>query len=226
MALTKLNEKLNTYRDTAATIRATQARDIEQIRTNPMLSADGKTAAIAKIHGENAQRIKDLEASERTALTEQRLELERSLFGQFDTEPAAVLNYRDAQERVARLTPDDHPAARQLLHTAQISGDTTLAAALLGKALSSGWSDIITSYSEQHPEKAVQLRDLSDVIHFQEDHEIDFQRSADYSFQKPQEIAHYTDNTIDRIADTEAAAPSAPTEVGMRDLERWAVDNG
>lgn len=225
MALTNLNVKINDYRDTAATLRTTHAHAIEQIRANPKLSADGKKAEIAKVYRETAPKIADLEAKERKALADQRLELERALFGQMASDPSSLMSYRDAQERVARLTPDDHAEARQLLHTAQISGDNTLAAALLGHAINVGWGDIVNSYSQQHPDKAVQLKDLSDVVHFEEDHAVDFQRSADYSFAKPQEIAQYTDNNIDRLADTEATPQADAGAPEMRDLQQWAIDN-
>jgi hypothetical protein len=225
MALTNLNEKINNYRDTAAAIRNEHNARVELIRNNTKLSSDGKAAQIARSYRESAQQINDLEAKERVALADQRLELERALFGQFSSDPTSLMNYRDAQERVARLTTDDHAEARQLLHTAQISGDDTLAAALLGRAVNVGWNDIVTRYSEQHPDRAVQLKDLSDVIHFQEDHTVDFQRSADYSFSKPNEVAHLTDNNIERMAATDTDTPAEPEALGMRELQQWAVDH-
>lgn len=226
MALKDLNTKINDYRDKSAATRAELSLRIEETRNNPNLSAAGKAEVIAKSYREAHALMTTLAGLEEDALATKRLELERSLFGQFASDPASIIAYRDAQERVGQLGDNEQHIAKQMLHTAQISGDNTLAAALLGKALNVGWSSIVTDYSTQHPDKAAQLRDLSDVIHFQEDHDIDFQRTADYSFTKPNEIAHYTDNTIARIADSNDGEHDAPESLGLRDLEQWAGANG
>lgn len=221
MALTDLNTKINDYRDKSTAARAELARRVKETRKNTNLSPTGKAEQIAKSYREAHALMANLASAEEDALATKRLELERALFGQFASDPTSIIAYRDAQERVGQLTPEEQHVAKQMLHTAQLSGDTTLAAALLGKAVNTGWEDIITTYSAQHPDKATQLRDLGDVIHFQEDHTINFQRTADYSCNKPHELANYTEQTIEHVAEGERTLSGPQHWEG----QQWAPSN-
>lgn len=202
MAITQLNQEINKLRDKAHEYRGEHARKVEAIRADRLTSAEGKRNELSKNYAYYDAEIAKLSEKETALVTAKRAEIERRVFGQFSSDGASIIAYRDAQDRVERLTHNEQSKALSMLRNAELSGDKTLSAALVSKALSYGWNDVLAQYNKNHPSEASDLNDLADIIHFQEDVRMDFQREMDYaSLLKPNEIARLSDGQIQRYAE-------------------------
>lgn len=201
MALTQLNAKLTTLRDTAEATLARHRSRMEQIRADRTLSPTGKAAELAKNYLTESAILKDLQRQETETLSTKRSELERKLFGQVSTDPSAIIAYRDAQDRVGRLAMNEQHKALEMLRTAALSGDKTLSAAVVGRALAVGWSKVMDQHTSQDPAVATELQDLADVIHFQENPDIQFTAYNSYHLSKPAEISRQADSALASIAE-------------------------
>ncbi|MDJ1113794.1 hypothetical protein [Microbacterium dauci] len=208
MALTQLNTTITTLRDAAAKARANQTAMLGEIRSNQSLSSTGKSREIAKVYRTTRDTIRDLDRREQAALEKTRSDLERKIFGQYAKDPTSLIAYRDAQDRASRLGRDDKHHAEELLRSAHRSGDDVLAAAIVGRALTFGWEKLIEAHSDRHPTAGTDLKDLSDLVHFQSNVAEDMQRGLDYGENKPEELIRYTDQMIDDIAD-DTPSPAA-----------------
>lgn len=94
-------------------------------------------------------------------------DLERRVYGTAGTSPDAVITFRDAQERAARL--DTIEEARDAMSRAIRSKDNGLGQAILGRALEQGWRSVIDAYSQDNPQIAEAINDLATLTRFQRD---------------------------------------------------------
>jgi hypothetical protein len=200
MSLRDLSEKITDLRDKAASELAGSRQVMNSIRANSGLSTSGKAAELAKNYLAASKTTRELERQERELLTSKRSELERRLFGQFSNDPSAIIAYRDAQDRASRLAIDDADKAAALLRTAELSGDVTLSAAIVGRAMECGWEPILQAYAANHPAQAAELNDLADIVHFQEDPAKQFDAFNSYKVTKPSEIERRSDRQLEEIA--------------------------
>ncbi|WP_222106475.1 hypothetical protein [Mycobacterium simulans] len=109
----------------------------------------------------HSAKLGDLGKKETELIAAKKRSLERSLFGLSSvtsSDPGQIIAYRDAQVRAAKLTGDQ---AEAVFASAMRSDDKALAAAVLGKALENGWSNIIDQYVKQNPSASEQLKDLA-----------------------------------------------------------------
>lgn len=126
--------------------------------TSPTLA---KRRKLDDEHSRLNAKIRDLRAREKELITAKKQQLEKSLFGlsSLTSDPGQIIAYRDAQDRAARLTRGDD--AQEVFASAMRSDDRTLAAAVLARALTNGWTSIIDEYVKQHPSASEQLEDLA-----------------------------------------------------------------
>lgn len=201
MALTALNTTINEARAIASNLRADQSAKIAAIRADRTLSDTGKQQQIAQVHLKTRGAIEAQSKRETEAVAKALGDLERRVFGLMPSTPQDVVYYRDAQERVSRFTSDDRTRAGELLHLAHLSGDDILGAAIVRRALAFGWDEIVNAHTEQHPAVATDLKDLSDLQHWQSDTNNEIQRQFDYGDDRPRELGRYADTAIADIAE-------------------------
>lgn len=220
MALDKLNDTINGLRDAGTAAIDNHRRRMESIRTDRSLSAEGRAAQLARNLVETKKILTELQKKETDALTTHRSELERKIFGQYSKDPSSLIAYRDAQDRASRLNREDRDKALDMLRTAHISGDDTLAAALVGRAMQIGWPEIVDQYRANNPAGGGTLTDLNNIIHFQEDEKSQWQAEAAYYVSAPSELSRHTDASLTQLADEAAAQEAPPTPFGLQQLAR------
>lgn len=126
----------------------------------------------------NAQ-ITELQNRELALIAEARQKVERKLAGTIGSTPDAVIAFRDAQDRADSIS--DAREATRILERALITGDTSLANAVAQRALSQGWSDAASIYTDAHPEVADALEDRAAIDRLTSDIRYVFARGAIYS---------------------------------------------
>lgn len=200
MALDSLSAKITGYRDGAARVRADQATTLSKIRSDNTISSVGKERLIARVYLDTREKLRKYAQQENDDLTKAREDLERRVFGILPTSGENVMYYRDAQDRASRLTPDDRDRAADLLYSAQISGDTTLATALVARALHFGWTEMIDSHRAHNPNTSEAMTDLANVQRFQTNAHEELQRSFTYMDERPSELTRHSEGTIADLA--------------------------
>jgi hypothetical protein len=164
MSLTQLESQIDDLRKQAEGIQSRWARSIDLLDTDNTLTDTGKRAKLDNEHAQVSAKLSDLRKKEKQLIADKRQSLEKSLFGLTSvtsSDPGQIIAYRDAQDRAARLTQADE--ASQVFAAAIRSDDNTLAAAILGRALESGWDSIIAEYIKQNPSAKEQLDDLAKI---------------------------------------------------------------
>ncbi|OSC32055.1 hypothetical protein B8W69_02865 [Mycobacterium vulneris] len=161
MSLAQLESQIDDLRKQAANIQSRWARTTDLLDADNNLSETGKRAKLDSEHAHFSAKLSDLRNKEKELIAAKRQSLEKFLFGltSVTSDPGQIIAYRDAQDRAARLTHADE--AGQVFAAAIRSDDKTLAAAILGRALESGWSSIVAEYIKQNPSAKEQLDDLA-----------------------------------------------------------------
>jgi hypothetical protein len=164
MSLAQLESQINDLRAQAGRIQSRWARTNDLLDADNTLSDTGKRAKLDDEHAQVSAKLSDLRKKEKELITAKRQSLEKSLFGLSSvtsSDPGQIIAYRDAQDRAARLTQVDE--AGEAFRTAIRSNDKTLSAAILARALASGWNSIIAEYVKQNPSAKEQLDDLAKI---------------------------------------------------------------
>jgi hypothetical protein len=161
---------------TITTVGDDWLRKAEQLRENlatrtEALAADRRLSDAAKLSRMaatylGAKRQMDELAQQHANLTAaHQRKLERQAFGIDDIaghgtldRATASIGYRDAQDRVAKLTEPGE--AQTLLSRAERSGDELLARAVAAHAAEQGWTDVLTTYTATRPTAAAALEQL------------------------------------------------------------------
>lgn len=162
MSLAQLESQINDLRAQAERIQNRWARTSDVLTNDSSLSDTGKRAKLDSEREQVQAKLRDLRKRESELIADKRQSLERRLFGLSSvtcTDPNQIIAYRDAQDRAARL--NDGNTAQEVFAAAMRSDDKTLAAAVLARALSNGWSSIIAEYVKQHPAAREDLDDLA-----------------------------------------------------------------
>jgi hypothetical protein len=164
MSLAQLESQIDDLRKQAASIQSRWARTTDLLDADNNLTGTGKRAKLDSEHSQVSAKLSDLRKKEKELIAAKRRSLEKSLFGlssMTSSDPGQIIAYRDAQDRAARLTQADE--AGQAFAAAIRSDDKTLAAAILGRALESGWGSIVAEYIKQNPSAKEQLDDLAKI---------------------------------------------------------------
>ncbi|NWL13500.1 hypothetical protein DM793_19740 [Paenarthrobacter nitroguajacolicus] len=199
--ITKTTEAL-----AAEKLRSGQREQIEAIRQNRNLSADGKRAQIAALYLRNKEEVGKLEKQEAATRTNRINHIRKTVFGlSGNPGPQDVISYRDAQDRVANLGTDDEAKAAQLFDRAQLSGDNILAAAVVNRALEAGWVNVANSYIEAHPYYGSMVEELWYLNQDSPENETNlgkaFENSLAFHLEKPHEIGNvHLESQIEAIA--------------------------
>lgn len=151
----------------AATLRATHKRTVDDIRNNPQLTDAGKQQQMLEANARNQSTMKDLRTAHNAGLEARREALVSKLFGTASNMTgAALISYRDAADRAAKLTkPDD---ALSTLRRALAAGDDEVAAAIARHAadLTDGvsaqaWWNVFSTWQDARRKT---LPDVDDVV--------------------------------------------------------------
>lgn len=146
-----------------AALRAEIATTADRVRKDPRYSTEGRRNAIAAAYTAGAKQAGALRTQFNQQMTEQRSTLESQLFGRADTsrDPSAVLSWRDAQDRAARI--DNGTAAARAYHNARINGDTHLMTALVQHAAAHSWMDVLHEADNAEPGTLDKLKALENM---------------------------------------------------------------
>jgi hypothetical protein len=162
MSLAQLESQIEELRAQAASIQKRSARTRDSLANDNTLSDIGRQAKLDSERDRMRDQLRDLRKKETELIDAKKQAVEKGLFGLTSvtsSDPGQILLYRDSQDRAARLKQSDEAA--QVFAAALRSGDKTLAAAVLGRALDAGWNSIVAEYVKQHPDAAEQLNDLA-----------------------------------------------------------------
>ena len=208
MALTLLENNIDSVRNRATLIKDGLNAALDKVRNDGRLTPHAKRQEIARHYLAAKQKLDGLLDEERAITAKQRDNVERDLFGQRETGPVGVVAYRDAQDRALRLGHADEDHALALLISARHSSDDTLATAVLSRALHFGWSGVISAYTDNYPEQRERLDDLTNINHWTKQQESDGFNGygAIYSVAPPREISGgINDAAIQKIANGDNA---------------------
>lgn len=162
MSLANLESQIDDLRAQAASIQKRSARTSDILANDPTLSEVGRQAKRDAERDRMRDQLRDLRKKETELIDAKKQTLEKRLFGLSavaSSDPGQVLLYRDSQDRAARLTQSDEAA--QVFAAALRSDDKILAAAVLGRALDTGWKSIIDEYVKHNPSAGEDLKDLA-----------------------------------------------------------------
>lgn len=166
MSLDYMKKQINDLRSKADAVNDDWIRADKETDADEDLSAAGKEAQRQETAEAFRGELRSLKEQERTLIADKRKSLYRSLFGlsvSASDDPIQIVGYRDAQDRAARL--EDEIDAQEMLNTAELSGDTVQAAAVLARAVGR-WPAIVRRYTDEHPGSAEELRDLSEIAQY------------------------------------------------------------
>lgn len=169
MSLAQLKSQIEGLRARGASIQKRSNQTKDSIANDRNLSDQGRQTKLDAEHDRTIEQLRDLKQTETELIDTQKETLERELFGLSSvtsSDPGQVLLYRDSQDRAARLNRSDEAA--QVYAAALRSGDKTLAAAVLARALDARWTSIIDEYVTKNPTGGEDLKDLADLAELQQ----------------------------------------------------------
>jgi hypothetical protein len=175
--------------------------DVNAIRNNRSLTPAGRKREMAKVVLEakkQVNRIKDEHVADRE---KRRNSYERLAFGisEFDVDPSTLIAARDAQDRAQRLSSADEAAA--VLHRANQTTDSTLAAAVGLHARNRGWNEVTSNWAQAW-DKQVWLDKLDTIPGGPNTRTVD---NLLFRVPAPQELGMASDGDLERIATQEVA---------------------
>ncbi len=173
-------------------VRAEYYRQLENVRSDRELSAEGKKTRITAAWRKAASETKQLQQELRESRETRRRELQQRVFGPLyprfanETErQMAQLNFRDALDRADRVTNDEQ--ATRLLERAERSGDTALARAIAAVAAERGYATTLDTYLATRPDDAETVRELSELTPSAQEH---FTERMTFSIERPPEVGY------------------------------------
>lgn len=148
----------NDYRRQAERVSDQYAAALDEIDRDSDLTADGRDRRKQEAYQRAKSEMDKLMSAEKDERDGRRKAAERQLFG-LGVSPTStdVISLRDAQDRAARMELDEiKPSMDQALR----SGDQTLAAAILSRALQVGASSTVRAYLDEFPNHQHLIEDL------------------------------------------------------------------
>lgn len=167
MGLEYVDNKIEAVRADAAQAQRNYQLTTDGIKNDRSLSAEGQATNLAAARELTAKQLKELRAKEDKLVTDKVEELSRRLAGSVGTDPSAVIAFRDAQDRAEAL--DDAHRAATMMERAIQTGDKSLAAALMRRALEANWNGVFQQYAAANPGSADDAKDLQTLRDFQTD---------------------------------------------------------
>jgi hypothetical protein len=142
-----------------APIHRTHAISKANVEADQMLSAEGKRLQITALNAELKESLLKLRRDEENVIKDAIRQRQERL------EPVAlgseIIAVRDAADRADRLA--DEEEAGTVLTRALRSGDASLSRAVFRRGLDEGWRNVISAYTQQHPEHSDTVRDLAEL---------------------------------------------------------------
>jgi len=201
-------------------VRARQgrfARLREGIRSDDMLSAEGKDVAVAAAwHHERAARNALLQ-EHRAIEAAERLRLQRRVFGPEDGDHADL---RSALQSVQGVDGDTLVATLEFAHR---RGDATLARACLSRGLDRMHERTVERWCELYPDGAEAVRELAHLEHEISDVGDRIVMGWEFGVPKPPELARMTDSQIEAIGRQHEGEPPQLREPGSPPPPRVGV---
>ena len=194
MSFERLNQKIADIRATAGAVQAAHANSIRDLNADNRISNSERRNQADQVRADTQAKLDALKDQEDTAIATERRDLQRRINGATTDDPAAVISFRDAQDRAAAL--DDSQETAALMRRALDSGDSVLANAVLGRAVELGHDDTIDAYTAEHPDAADAVRDLSRIARRDDDLNSDFETYATYKVPNTPLQARYEGNTL------------------------------
>lgn len=167
MSLEALHAEVEKYRTEAGELAEEFSRIHTEVVNDPTLTPIGRRERLEPLHRQVTEQMSALLAREKAAVKTEKEKLERRVFGlspSASNDPAKVVSFRDAQARARELEDSDEAAG--LYESAKRSGDTILAAAVLERALTRGWSAIKEDYLQRNTTTRDDLDDLEALARY------------------------------------------------------------
>lgn len=174
MTIATLNTTIDKIRAEATAAFTAHKRVEENTYSDKNLSNDGKRARINESRINTAATLTALRAREDDAIKAEVRALESSIQVMTGVNSTDVISYRDAQDRADNL--DNERAADRMMRRALASRDTTLATAVMRRAVDSGWTDVFEIYKAEHPTIASRVEDLNTITTWDNSMQADFER--------------------------------------------------
>lgn len=188
----------------AETVHAGMRQQIDYIRNDSKLTAEGKRQQVAAVYLQAKRQLEFLKADEAQKRTAQITDLRRTLFGSSGTADAqTAISYRDAQERMGALGIEDEDKAAKLLDQAMLSGDDVLVKAVIQRALDAQWANVANKYIDQHPYYGAKLEELWNLDSDSSEgiDAVGFMNSLTFHIEKPSELNNlYDDARVEAVA--------------------------
>ncbi|QEM47176.1 hypothetical protein [Mycolicibacterium grossiae] len=147
------------HRQQIIDLKAAYTKACDDVRGDISLSELGKQQLIARAWVNTKTEIARLQQADFDTLVTRYNKLERQVFGTAaDSAGADAVSFRDAVDRASKLDNDE--AAAKLLGTAELSGDTILAKAVVMRAWEARWNDVVDHYAVNHATVADTLAEL------------------------------------------------------------------
>jgi hypothetical protein len=149
--------------NTPDTIRDQAAAKYTAIRGNRDLSQPAALRAIAVTHVATKSALDAMAEKDAADATAHEGALSTKLLGIGSTDPSAAISHRDAQDRVAAIPLSDVRTPGEMLARATMSGDTAMGKAVLGRAFSTGDTDLAQQYIAANPNTEQDVTDLWNI---------------------------------------------------------------
>ena len=162
------------------------------IRGDQNISDTGKIIQIASLYETEQAKLTALQSTKDTATASMKTRMQTQLFGLPSWASASdVMSLRDANDRVSTI--DDPRDAAELLESARINGDITLAKAILQRAFKErmSWDPLIQTYGDNNPALVGSIQTLLTIIN-EEAHTTSYRGWMDeaslYTLHEPNEV--------------------------------------
>lgn len=189
-----------TEQQRAARVIAEHAKRADAIRADRRLTPEGKRSKLAQAYLKAKAEVDSLRAQETERTSTRRAELQRSLFGA-SSDPASVVAYRDAMDRVSKLNKVDE--AHAALQRAEMTGDSIMARAIALHAADRGWAPVLQAYTQGDPMAQDSLAELTALTADVNDRTAQLSRSMSYSLSLPNELNGWS-NQLEQLAAEDA----------------------
>ncbi len=131
---------------------------VTAIRSDAMLSGDGKRVRLAAAWTQASAAMQRMREANDEELRADRERLQRKLFA---SSPGSMAEYRDAL--AAASATEKQEQALELLERARLVGDTLLEKAVGTIASERGWTGVVNDLAAKSPERAADLLELSQL---------------------------------------------------------------
>lgn len=163
MSLGTIEKKIEALRAQADQMRTNFDRYRREVNASPNLTPEGRAATLDPMRNDLNEAMRSLSAQEKALVASGIQDLQRMVFGTAGTSPDAVISFRDAQERAARL---DGTEAQDAMRRALLGQDDGLAQAILRRAIEEGWRNVVAMYIEEKPTSEPYIKDLTKLLGF------------------------------------------------------------